>query len=108
MRKVEVLQAAIDSPQEYARLGKACKGEIQNILAGWQTMTVYKPLHLLADTAAAMAVKMARGEVIVANGSVDNGFESVPSVLNDIIAVDKDNMMETVVKDGFHTVESLR
>ena len=34
MRKVEVLQAAIDSPQEYARLGKACKGDIQNILAG--------------------------------------------------------------------------
>lgn len=34
MRKVEVLQAAIDSPQEYARLGKACNGEIQNILAG--------------------------------------------------------------------------
>jgi len=34
MRKVEVLQAAIDSPQEYARLGKACNGEIQTILAG--------------------------------------------------------------------------
>ncbi|MBB5367017.1 MULTISPECIES: hypothetical protein [unclassified Janthinobacterium] len=34
MRKVEVLQAAIDSPQEYARLSKACNGEIQNILAG--------------------------------------------------------------------------
>ena len=34
MRKVEILQAAIDSPQEYARLGKACNGEIQNILAG--------------------------------------------------------------------------
>jgi ABC-type xylose transport system substrate-binding protein len=29
-------------------------------------------------------------------------------VLNDIIAVDKDNMMDTVVKDGFHTAESLR
>lgn len=34
MRKVETLQAAIDSPQEYARLGKACNGEIQTILAG--------------------------------------------------------------------------
>ena len=34
MRKVETLQAAIDSPQEYARLSKACNGEIQNILAG--------------------------------------------------------------------------
>ena len=80
----------------------------QRIMRGQQTMTVYKPLHRLADAAAAMAVKMARREVIIANGSVDNGFEQVPSVLNDIIAADKDNMMETVVKDGFHSAESLR
>lgn len=80
----------------------------QRIMQGEQTMTVYKPLHLLADTAAAMAVKMAKREVIIANGSVDNGFEAVPSVLSDILAVDKGNMMETVVKDGFHTAESLR
>jgi hypothetical protein len=32
MAKVEVLQTAIDSPQEYARLGKACNGEIKNII----------------------------------------------------------------------------
>ncbi|WP_342117621.1 hypothetical protein [Pseudoduganella sp. OTU4001] len=32
MAKVEALQAAIDSPAEYARLGKACNGEIQSIL----------------------------------------------------------------------------
>ncbi len=80
----------------------------QRILRGQQTMTVYKPLQRLADTAAAMAVKMARREVIVANGTVDNGFEQVPSVLNDIIAVDRDNMMETVVKDGFHSADSLQ
>jgi hypothetical protein len=29
---VEVKQALIDSPAEYARLGKACNGEIQTIL----------------------------------------------------------------------------
>lgn len=34
MSRVEVLQAAIDTPAEYARLGKACNGEIQNILRG--------------------------------------------------------------------------
>lgn len=34
MGKVEAVQAAIDSPQEYARLGKACNGEIQGILKG--------------------------------------------------------------------------
>jgi hypothetical protein len=32
MAKVEVQQALIDSPAEYARLSKACNGEIQTIL----------------------------------------------------------------------------
>jgi hypothetical protein len=32
MGKVEALQALIDSPQEYARLAKACGGEVQTIL----------------------------------------------------------------------------
>jgi hypothetical protein len=32
MAKVEVLQAAIDTPQEYARLGKVCAGEVQSSL----------------------------------------------------------------------------
>jgi len=32
MTKVEALQAAIDSPQEYARLGKVCGGEVQLLL----------------------------------------------------------------------------
>jgi coproporphyrinogen III oxidase-like Fe-S oxidoreductase len=32
MAKVEVQQAEIDTPEEYARLGKACNGEIQAIL----------------------------------------------------------------------------
>jgi hypothetical protein len=30
--KVEVLQAAIDTPQEYARLSKVCKGEVQSLI----------------------------------------------------------------------------
>jgi hypothetical protein len=32
MGKVEVLQAAIDTPQEYARLSKVCKGEVQSLI----------------------------------------------------------------------------
>lgn len=32
MAKVEAMQAAIDSPQEYARLGKVCGGEVQLLL----------------------------------------------------------------------------
>ena len=32
MAKVEAVQAAIDSPQEYARLGKVCGGEVQSLV----------------------------------------------------------------------------
>lgn len=32
MARVEALQRAIDSPQEYARLGKVCAGEVQSLL----------------------------------------------------------------------------
>lgn len=32
MVKVERMQAAIDSPQEYARLGKICGGEVQSLI----------------------------------------------------------------------------
>ena len=32
MGKVEQLQAAIDTPQEYARLGKVCAGEVQSLI----------------------------------------------------------------------------
>lgn len=32
MLKVERLQAAIDTPQEYARLGKVCAGEVQSLI----------------------------------------------------------------------------
>lgn len=32
MAKVEGLQAAIDTPQEYARLGKVCAGEVQSLI----------------------------------------------------------------------------
>jgi hypothetical protein len=32
MAKVETLQAAIDTPREYARLGKVCAGEVQSLI----------------------------------------------------------------------------
>ena len=32
MTKVERMQAAIDTPQEYARLGKVCAGEVQSLI----------------------------------------------------------------------------
>jgi D-xylose transport system substrate-binding protein len=74
---------------------------VQRILNGTQSMTVYKPLHKLATRAAEVAVAMGRGRPVVANSTVNNGKIDVPAVLEDVVVVTKDNVDETIIKDGF-------
>lgn len=74
----------------------------QRIVAGTQSMTVYKPIRELATRAAELAVNMALGKPVIANGSVSNGEKNVPSVLLEIVLVNKNNLRETVVADGYH------
>ncbi len=79
----------------------------QRIVAGTQAMTIYKPLTRLATQAAELAVKLAQRKPVIARSEIDNGKFKVPSVLLDVIPVTKENMMETVVKDGFHKAEEV-
>jgi D-xylose transport system substrate-binding protein len=76
---------------------------IQRIVAGQQYMTVYKPIKTEAEKAAEVAVQMARGEEIT--GTED--FEGVASFIFDPIVVTKENVADTVVKDGFHSVDDI-
>lgn len=73
----------------------------QRIVAGTQAMTVYKPLERLADSAMDLAVRMAKGRPVIARQSVFNGKVDVPAVLADVVVTTRDNMMDTVVRDGF-------
>jgi len=75
----------------------------QRIVAGSQTMTVYKPLKVLATQAADLAVKLATGKPIIAKDESDNGKVQVPSVFLPIISVTQDNLRETVIKDDFRS-----
>jgi D-xylose transport system substrate-binding protein len=79
----------------------------RRILAGTQSMTVYKPLKELASTGAALAVKLAKGEEIETDDMVNNGTKDVPSVLLDPIALDQDNLVDVLTKDGYYTLEEL-
>jgi D-xylose transport system substrate-binding protein len=79
----------------------------QRIVEGTQTMTVYKPIKALAEKAAELAVKLARGENVGADRKVNNGKIEVPSVLLSPIAVDKSNIDETIIADGFHSREDV-
>jgi|UniRef100_UPI00404A7DEB D-xylose transport system substrate-binding protein len=79
----------------------------QRIVEGTQTMSIYKPIKNLANTAAELAVKMAKREVIVAKQELTNGKINVPSIFLPVHVVDKDSMESLVIADGFHTRESV-
>ncbi|EIM08058.1 D-xylose ABC transporter periplasmic substrate-binding protein [Planococcus antarcticus DSM 14505] len=75
----------------------------QRIVGGTQTMTVYKPIQILTEQAAALAVRMAKGEDVNTVKYVNNGKIDVPSILLTPIPVTVENMRDTVIADGFHT-----
>ncbi|CAI0985499.1 D-xylose-binding periplasmic protein precursor [Serratia rubidaea] len=75
---------------------------VKRIIAGSQTMTVYKPISKLADEAANIAVQLGRGEQPKSNASLNNGSKAVPAWLLTPVSVDKSNIDSTIVADGFH------
>lgn len=87
----------------------------QRIVEGTQTLTVYKPVSLLAATSAEVAVRLAKGErpdtIIAALGfprrAVDNGSAQVPSVFLEPVFVTKESIDSTVIKDGWQTREKV-
>ena len=77
------------------------------IVEGKQTMTIYKPIEPLANAAVDAAIKLARGEKVETADTIDNGYKKVPSTLLEPIAVDRNNLLTTVVKDGYHKLEDI-
>jgi len=79
----------------------------QRIAEGSQSMTVYKPIKLIATKSAEVAVQLAKGEKINSDGTVNNGKIDVPYIKLDPIMVDKNNLMDTVIKDEFHSYDDV-
>ncbi|PYQ53618.1 MAG: D-xylose ABC transporter substrate-binding protein [Acidobacteria bacterium] len=80
----------------------------QRILAGTQTMTIYKPLVKEASKAAEMAILLARKQPVPDKTvGVNNGKKDVPSILLEPLAVDKANLLSTVVADGYHKLDDI-
>ncbi len=77
---------------------------MQNILTGYQCMSVYKPIYVEAQAAVAVALYVRAGETPPAslvNGSTNNTVRDVPSVLLTPESVTAANMNDTVIKDKF-------
>jgi D-xylose transport system substrate-binding protein len=77
---------------------------LQNVLTGYQCMSVYKPIYAEAQAAAAVALFVRAGQTppkSLVNGSTNNQQTDVPSVLLVPVSVTTGNMNDTVVKDKF-------
>jgi D-xylose transport system substrate-binding protein len=81
---------------------------IIRILDGTQTMTVYKPVVSLARQAAETAVGLAKGDAVRGSTSIANGNRDVPALFVSPVVVTQDNVMETVIKDGFQNLETIQ
>jgi D-xylose transport system substrate-binding protein len=96
--------AGMDPAKFYVTGQDAEVAGVQRILKGEQLNTVYQPLKEIAGKSAEIAVPLAQGKPVpsgIATSKTDNGAGEVPSVLVPTLSVDKSNVQDTVVKDGF-------
>lgn len=100
---IAALKAANVSPLPIITGQDAELAGIQRIVSGDQYMTIYKAIKAEAELAAEIAVKLAKGENVTGDTKVDG----TPATLLEPVVVTIDNIMETVVADGFWSVADI-
>jgi D-xylose transport system substrate-binding protein len=83
---------------------------VQRIISGEQLNSVYLPIKLLAETAAQMAYDLATTGAVspdMLQGTMNNGVMDVPAAFIPVVSVDGTNIMETLIAEGFWTVEDI-
>ncbi len=79
----------------------------QRIVVGTQMLTIYKPIRNLVEAAVDLCKRIAAGEDPQATSTIFDGTYEVPYVMIDVVAVTKENMDDTVIRDGFYLKEDV-
>ena len=81
----------------------------KNIIAGWQTMSIYKDTRLLASKCVTMVQAVLEGAEPEINDTeqYNNGKIVVPSYLCTPVAVDKNNYKELLIDGEYYTEDQL-
>jgi D-xylose transport system substrate-binding protein len=104
---ISYLQSHGIKPKTYPTTGQdATLTGLQNVLAGFQCGTVYKPIYLEAQAAVALGLYLRAGKtapstLVNANSTDPTNHNSVPSVLLTPKWVTPTNMNSTVIADKF-------
>lgn len=82
---------------------------VKNIIAGYQTMSIYKDTRVLAEKCVSMVEAVLKGSEPEINDTdqYNNNVVTVPSYLCTPVAVDVDNYKEIIVDGGYYTEEQL-
>jgi D-xylose transport system substrate-binding protein len=64
---------------------------VQNIISGWQTMTVWKDTRVLATASAKAAIALSKGQKPKTTGTVDNKGKRLPAYIIAPVAITKAN-----------------
>jgi D-xylose transport system substrate-binding protein len=82
-------------------------GALQRIAQGEQSMTIYKPIQPLAYGAVEAAIKLAKKEKLETKDSIKAINKLIPAIFYEPIVVDKNNLMDTVIKDGYQKFDDV-
>jgi D-xylose transport system substrate-binding protein len=110
---ISYLKTLNTPPRTFPTTGQdATPSGLQNILAGYQCGTVYKPIYTEAQAAATLALYLRAGvrppaSLVSARTYDPQDHVEVPSVLLKPVWVTARNMAATVVRDGFVPVPQL-
>ena len=90
--------------------GQDCdKANVKNMLAGKQSMSVFKDTRTLADQVVKMVTQILKGEKVDVNDtkSYDNGKIVVPSYLCDPVFADANNYKQILIDSGYYKAEDI-
>jgi len=81
---------------------------VARLFDGTQLMTIYKPIPGEARAAAEGALALARHENVGTSTTVPNGTQTTKAILLTPISVTRENAKDTVFKDGFQNIETVK
>ncbi len=100
-------QGIADSQKVFVAGSDADLVNIKYVAQGKQTVEIWKKIAPLAETAADIAVKLAKGEEIKADKMINNGFVDVPTIVTPVVPITKENLDSTIIAEGFYTKEQV-
>ncbi|MBP0456737.1 sugar ABC transporter substrate-binding protein [Streptomyces montanisoli] len=83
---------------------------VQRILAGTQFMSIFKSYPQEASIAGQMAVDLAQGksvDSVAPDKSNSNTTKNIPTKIVPVVALTKDNIKDTVVKDNYYKLSDI-